>query len=312
MWRSWMFWRFFGTSGGLLLVSISLLGAVVVSRAEQHYLQQIEDSLRTRAILVREIVRREPAGQPELLQQHMAALGQEIGTRITLIARDGTVLADSHEDPAHMENHGQRPEVLESQGQTYGTSTRFSDTLGLPMMYVALRVDNDSGPVATVRVALPLDKIQARLAGLRRLVWTAALGTGVAALGLAFWLARRITRPLQELTSGAERIAAGRFGHRVYVEGSDEVAQLGGTFNYMSERLAAQFTQLEEDRQQLRMILTGMVEGVVALDREQRILFANDRAAQLLDFQAQTAVGRKVWEVIRKRSIQKIVQRALA
>src|SRR5262249_23245822 len=72
-----------------------------------------------------------------------------------------------------------------------------------------------------------------------------------------------------------------------------------------------QFAQLEEDRQQLRAILSGMVEGVVALDSDQRILFANDRAAQLLDFQSQAAVGRKLWEVFRQRSLQEVVQRAL-
>ena len=66
----------------------------------------------------------------------------------------------------------------------------------------------------------------------------------------------------------------------------------------MSERLAAQFARLEEDRQQLRMILGGMVEGVVAIDAGQCVRFANDRAAALLDFHAPVAVGRKLWEVI--------------
>src|SRR5262249_24535176 len=67
----------------------------------------------------------------------------------------------------------------------------------------------------------------------------------------------------------------------------------------------------EEDRQQLRAVLSGMVEGVVALDAEQRILFSNDRAAQLLEFEAQAAAGRKLYEVVRQRAIQEIVRRAL-
>jgi two-component system phosphate regulon sensor histidine kinase PhoR len=80
----------------------------------------------------------------------------------------------------------------------------------------------------------------------------------------------------------------------------------------MSTRLAGQFAQLEEDRQQLRAILSGMVEGVVALDAEQRVLFANERAAQLLDLHPQAVVGRKLWQVVRQRSLQDVVQRALA
>ena len=79
----------------------------------------------------------------------------------------------------------------------------------------------------------------------------------------------------------------------------------------MSDRLAAQFAQVEEDRRQLRAILSGMIEGVVALDADQRILFANDRAAQLLEFQFQPAIGRRFYEVVRLRALHDIVRRAL-
>src|SRR5689334_1309497 len=83
-------------------------------------------------------------------------------------------------------------------------------------------------------------------------------------------------------------------------------------FNRMSERLADQFAQLERDRQQLRAILSGMVEGVVALDAEESVLFANDRAAELLGFDGPTAVGRKFWEVVRQRPLQEMVRQSLA
>jgi two-component system phosphate regulon sensor histidine kinase PhoR len=136
--------------------------------------------------------------------------------------------------------------------------------------------------------------------------------TAAGALALAFWMARRISRPLRELTEGAERIAAGGYGHKVYAVGNDEIAALGRSFNSMSEHLEEQFTQLAEDRQQLRTILSGMIEGVVALDAEQRVLFANERAAQLLGFPARSVVGRPLWEVVRRSGLQEVVQRALA
>ncbi len=306
-----MFWRLFGIYGVLLISAIGLLGVIVVRRVEQHYLQQIEDSLHTKAVLVREVVRNQPADKAPSLQERVGALRQEIATRITLIADDGRVLADSEEEPGRMENHGNRPEVLQARNARFGTATRFRSTVGQQMMYVALRTA-DGGPIAYVRVALPLDNVQEQLAGLRGLVWTAAAVTGVAALALAFWLARRITQPLKELTTGAERIAAGGYGHKVYAASSGEVSMLARSFNRMSDRLADQFAQLQGDREQLRMILSGMVEGVIALDAEQRILFANERAAELLEFQTRATAGRKFWEVVRRRSLQDVVQRALA
>jgi two-component system phosphate regulon sensor histidine kinase PhoR len=150
---------------------------------------------------------------------------------------------------------------------------------------------------------------------LRAAVWIVlgcAAGAGVlAVLGLSAWVARLSTRPLRALMTAAEGVGAEAAGQRVFPESRDEVGQLGRVFNRMSERLADRIARLEEDRQQLRTILSGMVEGVVALDAEQRILFANDRATELLEFPANATVGRRLWEVVRHRPLLDVVSRAL-
>ncbi|MCI0463934.1 MAG: cell wall metabolism sensor histidine kinase WalK [Gemmataceae bacterium] len=305
-----MFWRLFGSYGILLLSSISLLAVLFIGRAERQQLEQIEESLRTRAFLVARQAREHDS--PALRQQAVVALGQAIATRITLVAEDGTVLADSEEDPARMENHADRPELRGSQTAGVGTATRSSGTTHRRMMYLALRTEQEPDGVAYVRVALPLERVQEQMAGLSRIVWSVVAMTGAAVMVLAFWWARRVTQPIQELTRGAVRIAAGDYRHRVYAIGQEELGTLARAFNHMSDRLAAQFTQLEEDRQQLRTILSGMVEGVVALDADQRILFANERATQLLGFATPASSGRKLWEVVRRRALQEVVRRALA
>jgi two-component system phosphate regulon sensor histidine kinase PhoR len=165
--------------------------------------------------------------------------------------------------------------------------------------------------VAFVRVALPLDEVEEQLAVLRRIIWGTAVLTAALAMALAFWLARRITRPIQELTAGAQRIAAGEFGQQVYALGHDEPAVLARAFNAMSEHLARQFAQLDEDRQQLWTVLSGMVEGVVALDAQQRILFANERASELLGIPLSASAGRHFWEVVRQRPLLEMLQRAM-
>jgi len=126
----------------------------------------------------------------------------------------------------------------------------------------------------------------------------------------AYYLARRFVEPVHILTDGARRIAGGDYAHKIYVGGVGENQALARTFNEMSNELAFQFEQLQTDREQLRAILSGMVEGVVAIDPEQRILFANDRAGELLDFSATDAVNRKFWEVVRHRQILQVMERA--
>ncbi|MBL8800253.1 MAG: HAMP domain-containing protein, partial [Planctomycetia bacterium] len=306
-WRT--FWRLFGTYAVLVLAVIAVLGKLIVNRVERFELKQIDDSLQAKAALIDGMVQDWPDGLVPLLEAYAKNWGQRMDARVTLIRADGSILADSHEKPDRMENHLQRPEVSQARTEGVGRSTRYSRTVGESMMYVVRRTDGKS-PVAFIRLARPLDQVERELAQLDALIWTFAALSAGAVLLLALWLARRITKPLQELTAGAERIAAGDYGHKVYALAPDEIGSLARAFNIMSERLAAQFRQVEEDRQKLRTVLGGMVEGVIAIDGQQRVLFANERAAQLLEFPGDAVVGRKLWEVVRQRAIQEVVERA--
>ena len=127
-------------------------------------------------------------------------------------------------------------------------------------------------------IALGARDAEVRLRGVV-LVGGAAVAAVLGSLLLSSWLARRLSRPIRDLIGVADKIGDGASGQRIYTEGHDEIGELVRAFNRMSERLDARIATLEEDRQQLRTILSGMVEGVVALDGGQRILFANERAS---------------------------------
>jgi two-component system phosphate regulon sensor histidine kinase PhoR len=142
---------------------------------------------------------------------------------------------------------------------------------------------------------------------LRRKLLNAMMVSTLACGAVVFLIC--IKRSLRELTRAVENIGVGEA--RVFLDAKDELCSLGKTFNLISERLSGHISQLEADRQQLRTILSGMVEGVVALDSEQRILFANDRAAQLLELTGQSVVGRPLWAVVRQRSLIDVIRRAL-
>ncbi len=169
------------------------------------------------------------------------------------------------------------------------------------------------GPSAVVALAVGLRVEDATLSQTLLVVDAAAAVVGVGGAALfAARFSRRLTKPVRELTAAARRVGQGDEVPRVRLDAVGAVADLGQTFNRMSDRLAERIARLEEDRQQLRTILSGMVEGVVALDAEQRILFANDRATGLLELTANNPVGRRLWEVVRHRALLDVVQRALA
>ena len=125
-------------------------------------------------------------------------------------------------------------------------------------------------------------------------------------------MARRFTRPLVELREGARKLADGDLGHTIRVGGSTEHAELAETFNAMSGQLASMFRLLEHDREQLRAILSGMVEGVIAIDAHRRVLFANDRAGQLLEFDPRKAMNAQLGDVTRLAAFHAVVAKGLA
>jgi two-component system, OmpR family, phosphate regulon sensor histidine kinase PhoR len=146
-------------------------------------------------------------------------------------------------------------------------------------------------------------------------LWLTVLPTVLLILAMAalvaLLLARRFTRPLHELEAGAKRLANGDFSSQIRVAASREFVTLARSFNTMTDRLAYSFTKSEQDREQLRTILSGMVEGVVAIDNQQCVLFANERAGELLEFDPSQVVGRLLWEASRQRSLREVVEKAI-
>ena len=140
-------------------------------------------------------------------------------------------------------------------------------------------------------------------------------GLAVVGVGTVFAVAARLTRrmgrPLRAMTRAAERLGVGGDGAKIFTESRDEIGALARAFNRMKEALGSRIAALEEDRQQLRAVLSGMVEGVVALDADMRVLFANDRAVELLECASHSPVGRRLWEVVRRRPLLDVVERAL-
>ncbi|HEY1189454.1 MAG TPA: ATP-binding protein [Gemmata sp.] len=144
-----------------------------------------------------------------------------------------------------------------------------------------------------------------------REVATALAVVVVLATGAAYMLARRFVRPLVELREGARKLADGDLGHKIRVAGSAEHLELAETFNAMSARLASTFRLLDHDREQFRAILSGMVEGVIAIDDRRRVLFANERAGQLLEFDPRKAVHEQLCDVTRLAPFHTIVEHGL-
>ncbi len=250
MFRSRFLWKLYAGYASLILLTTAIVGGLIGRQIEKDSLSEIQQSLRSRAVLLKSLVvgvfeSTEEAHSVELLlQERLRALSQELNTRFTVIRLDGVVVADSEEEPAEMDDHGSRPEVLAAASGEYGASTRFSRTVGVRMMYLALPVRSNGQLVGYVRTALPLSVIDERISQLRAIIAVGAGSAVLVALLLGLVFARRFTAPLTAMTSVAEAMAQGDYDQTLSITRSDEIGKLAGALNQMAESARDRMSEL--------------------------------------------------------------------
>lgn len=301
MLHSRFLWKLYAGYALLILLTTGLIGSLVAARIESETLADTDRRLQSESILLRDLAKSGLADPAAVqLQERVRTLGQETSTRFTILRGDGLVLADSEENPAVMDNHGDRPEVLAALDTDLGTSTRFSKTLHQRMRYLALPIKDEQGVVLGYsRAALALTVLTERLSQLRNVVLVSAFVATAVALLLGFLHARRVTLPLSEMAAVAEAIAGGDYQSRVETSSTDELGDLARSFNTMSTALARSIATVRADRNKLTAVLSSMVEGVVAVDRDERVVHMNRVAGRLMGVDPEAALGQPIWEVTR-------------
>lgn len=312
MLRTRLFWKLYAGYALSILVAVTTVGLLLGRRVAADARSETQHSLLMQAHLLRYIARpllRDTTGSD--LQNRVLTLRNDMNTRLTVILSNGTVLADTDEDPAIMDNHRSRPEILAARAEGVGTATRFSRTVATTMMYVALSVEDDAGLTGFVRVALPLTVISRKLAAVRIAVVLGAVVAAAVALLVGLVLARRIVAPLTSMTAASEAIARGSYEKRVASTSDDEVGRLASAFNRMAAELEERLNTITEDRTKLLTILGGMVEGVIAVDNDQKVVHLNSAAGRILNAAPSECIGRPIWEITPVRKVTESVDRSL-
>ena len=251
--------KFFGAFAALILIVVFVLNFFVSLRLHKHFEQRITAELRSNAVLVGDILQADLIqGRFEEIQLKTTRLADKLDLRITIVGKDGRVLGDSEQGKSFLVNHGDRFEVIESLKNGFGQSTRFSDTLGINMKYVAVRVDQGEHILGVVRFALPLSRVQPEIRIIYRVVLFGAIAAVIIALIAAYFVSRIITLPIRQMRETAQQIAKGDFGRRVRIKSKDELGELAESLNTMADELQ----QKMENLRRLDRMRTDFVANV--------------------------------------------------
>jgi two-component system phosphate regulon sensor histidine kinase PhoR len=237
--------------------------------------------------------------------------GKASDTRFTVVLPSGAVLGDTWETPQYMENHAGRPEIAGALANGQATSRRFSNTLQQNVVYVAVAVMRDARPVGVVRAAIPLARMEAQVARILTEFWVIGGIVALLALGVTLAISRQYGRKMDELKQGAARLAEGELAHRLPIPDSEELGGLAESLNRMAAQLESRMQTVVSQRNQLEAVLSSMLEGVIAVSRDDRIISVNPAAARWFDIDPEKVRGRSIPEAIRNLAFQKFVSRSL-
>ncbi len=264
-------------AGSLLVIGV--LVTLVVLSLDWRLSVRLRDD--TTAELLREAQLVATSWQADIDPDALAnRAGAALGHRVTLIGADGVVLGDSEFDqPAlgTLENHRTRPEVVAAMDSGVGASIRPSPSAGDEELYAARR-----GDLGVVRVSISTAAQRVIVRRVQADVLSAAFLATAAALLLAVFFARSVTRPILELRDDARAIAAGDLSRRSSLVAPGEVGELASAFHRLAEQLSARVAALEADDALLRALTEALNEGIIALDGRQQVLHMNAGARRLL------------------------------
>ena len=262
--------------GFLLVIAASAIALDVSIRHvwQRVLFDQIERNLRQKTLMFAERVEND---HQHSIADIAAQAGQAAGARATVIDPTGRVLADSQADAGTMENHSRRTEFIGALSGQVGEEERKSHTLGIPFLYVAAPVSGGA-----VRMAYPLAEIEAANATLNSALLWGSLTAFLFATLVAAVATQVVARRLQRIVNFAERIAAGDLTARIASGSADEIGQVAAALDKTALQLERSFDRVQTSQRELETLLNSMQDAVIAVDRDNRVLWANRQMERVL------------------------------
>ncbi len=308
-----MLWQLFLSYAFIIVLTLAAAHFYTTHSLRSFFLDQVEEDLKTRArLILPQLTGGDVSLRMRAVDSLCKAIGQQTDTRVTVILAGGVVLGDTEEDPRDMEFHHMRPEIATALAGGIGSTVRFSNIVQKTLMYVAVPIPGEDGPVGAVRTSVSLTDIDAEITDFTRGLMLAGFVVALLAVILSLVVSRSVTRPIEELQKGAERFARGELSYSLPVSGHDEIAGLATAMNQMASQLHDRIWTVIRQRNEQEAILAAMVEGVLAVDTNESILTINESAARLFSVTPEQVEGRAVHEIVRNSELHRLVAETLS
>jgi len=289
----------------IILILILIAGGMAYFGFKNYYLLNLEQRLTKEAFLIADIIKYMQPGTEQEYHDLCATAARDSAMRVSIIDKDGQVLGDSNFDASLMETHKSRPEVYQALHGKTGVSLRYSTTEKVNMLYVAVPYSHQTQS-GVVRLAMPLSDLATINQKILMIMLLALLVSAILAALLSIFMARRISKPLDEITAAARDISDGNLKRRISCHSDGELGYLAGAFNDMSENIEQGIIELNEIKNRFEALLENTVNGIIMIDARGIITYINPAALNLLNIH-EDVTGRNKMEVICNYDLLQII-----
>jgi len=235
--------------------------------------------------------------------RHIAYLS---GSRVTLADVRGRVFADSEKDIAGLDNHLNRPEIQEARVRGKGKSVRFSQTLGVNMLYVAVTLHDKDQITGYVRLARPLHNVQNVIDQVYQTVFLTILIISIFSLILAILVSYQLAKPIRAMEQFTRKLRQGDLQGSILLNTSDETKTLADNINYLVEELQSKIRLANEEKSKLMTALTSIDEGVLIVNTHESIEMVSPSLIHILKEPYGKIAGKTLMEAFRNADLQRL------
>ncbi len=296
--------------GCFLTASFVLLSIILYSfgSIKNQYLESVSNNLMNIGISTKYLI--DPylkSGDYNEMDRYIKKIGGELKARITIINTNGIVLADSISNPSAMENHKDRPEIIQAFRGDIGRSERFSATLGQEMLYIAIPIEKNGATFLVIRSSLALKGINDLLNLIKLRFFIAGCILILLSFLVAFIISRNYLVPIGYLLDAFKDISSGHFEARIFLKHEDEFKEIAERFNEMALHLKTIFTELNNQKGEILTIINSIQEGLLVLDKTGKIQLSNSSFKNTI--KNDDIEGKYYWEVIRESLFNELINR---
>lgn len=296
-----LFYKIMGSYLAVVILSIAVMGLLIAREIKGELTSRIEEDLMAHAQMTTLLSRGEIA-------RNAFALARMSRARVTLIDASGKVIVDSERNAAKMDNHLNRGEIQESRVKGRGKAMRYSHTLGVEMLYVALPLRDGSGIGGYIRLARPIPEVKKSVAHLYHSVYKTILIMTLLSLFAALIFSRKITSPIRKMEVFTRKVLDGETPRTLMSESTDEVGQLTKNINCLIRQQQERIRFANEEKRKLEAAFAAMIEGVMILDSNNRIEVINNGLMNILGGRYTDLINKTPLEVFRNVELQNALE----